>query len=460
LASPERSSPLDPREDRGPHAPPAPPPAVTRRADVDAYLTHLTRFGVKLGLDTIARLLAALGDPQEAFPSIHVAGTNGKGSTVAMLDALLGALGLRVGRYTSPHLSDFSERITVGGRPVGDPDLVRLTAAVVAAARGFDPPPTFFEAATALAFARFGGFGGRRPGGLRPVDAAVVEVGMGGRFDATNVLTPRVSVITNVSLEHTAHLGSTVAAVAGEKAGIVKPGVPVVTGAGGEALDVVRRRAAELGAPLYVLGEDFALAGRGPYTYRGLSARYEGLAPGLAGPHQVANAALALAALELFRAEEGPAPADAVRRALAGVRWPGRLETVGERPWVVLDCAHNAAAAGVLARHLAVTAPEAPLWLVLGVLGDRDFAAFLEPLAPLAHRLFLAAPDSPRRGDPHAQAAVAARLGLAARTFDTVAGAVDAAVGEAAPDGRVCVAGSIYTVGEARAHLRAADRAA
>lgn len=455
MASPERSSRLDPREDRGSTAPPAPPAAITSRAHVDAFLVHLTRFGVKLGLDTISRLLAALGDPHRSFPAVHVAGTNGKGSTVVMLDALLRGLGLRVGRYTSPHMLDFSERIAVQGRPIGDRALVRLAARLANAAADLDPPPTFFEAATALGFAHFAGLDG---GGA--VDAAVMEVGMGGRFDATNVLAPRVCVITNVALEHTAHLGPTVAAVASEKAGIIKPGTPVVTAAEGEALAMIRDRAAALDAPLYVLGERFALEGDGPFTYQGIRTRYGGLTLGLAGAHQRQNAALALAAWELFL-EPAPAPPEAVaRRALAGARWPGRLETVRTHPRVLLDCAHNGAAARVLAHHLSSVEPERPLWLVLGVLADKDFEAFLAPLAPLARHVLLTTPDSPRRGDLAAQAAVAARYDIGARTYPSVAAALDVATREAAADGRVCVAGSIYTVAEARAHLRAADRAA
>jgi dihydrofolate synthase/folylpolyglutamate synthase len=424
---------------------------------VDAYLVHLTRFGVKLGLSTIRNLLSALGDPQEAFAAAHVAGTNGKGSTAVFLEALLRATGRTVGRYTSPHLQDFAERIAVNGRPVGDAVLVRLTARVAEAARGLDPPPTFFEAATAIGFGRFGGLAGGRA-----VDAAVVEVGMGGRFDATNVLVPRVSVITNVSLEHTAHLGGTVAAVAGEKAGIVKPGVPVVTGAGGEALEVVRARAAEAGAPLYVLGRDFDLNGEGgTLAYRGLSAAWDGLRLGLAGAHQRANAALALAAAELFLADAAPLSEAAVRKALASARWAGRLETVHSEPTVVLDCAHNGAAARALAEHLAAETGEKPLWLVLGVLADKDFEAVLGPLAPFAHRVVLTAPDSPRAGDLETQAAAAARLGVATQVVSDVPAAVAEAVREAgAAGGWVLVAGSIYTVGEARAHLRAADRAA
>jgi len=438
------------REDGGPAAPPAAPDRVRSRADVDAFLAHLTLFGTKLGLDTPRRLLAALGDPQKTFPAAHVAGTNGKGSTCVLLDAVLAAAGLGVGRYTSPHLEDFSERVAVAGHPISNADLVREAARVHGAAAGMDPPPTFFEAATAIAFLHFAD---------AAVDAAVVEVGMGGRLDATNVLTPRVSVITNVDLEHTKYLGATVAEVAGEKAGIVKPGVPVVTAARGEALDVVRATAARRGAPLRVLGEDFTVTDGEPFRYKGPGGTLDGLALGLAGPHQRENAALALAAAEIFLGGRLPDEI-AVRRALADARWPGRLESVAAAAPVLLDCAHNGPAARALARHLA-NGPGGPLWLVLGVLADKDFDAIASALCPLAARVLVTAPDTPRRGDLAEQARIARNHAPDVAAVPGVAAAVDRAVREAAAaGGPVVVTGSIYTVGEARSHLRVARAAA
>jgi len=434
---------------------------------VDAFLAHLTLFGTKLGLDSPRRLLAALGDPQNVFPSAHVAGTNGKGSTCVLLEAILAAAGLRVGRYTSPHLEDFSERIAVAGRPIADADLIRHTARVHGAAARMDAPPTFFEAATAVAFLHFAGPApGEAPPHATadvpadaPVDAAVVEVGLGGRLDATNLLTPKVSVITNVGLEHTQYLGKTLAAVAGEKAGIVKAGVPVVTAARGEALDVIRAVAAERGAPLAVLGEDFRVTDGEPFAFTGAEGTIDGLALGLAGAHQRENAALALAAAGVFLEGRLPDP-DALRRALREARWPGRLEPVAAAAPVLLDCAHNGPAARALAAHLKATAAE-PLWLVLGVLADKDFAAIAAALCPLTARVVLTAPDTPRRGDPAAQARIASEFARDVAVVPGVAAAVDTAVREAAAaGGRVVVTGSIYTVGEARAHLRLARAAA
>ncbi|MFQ5509302.1 MAG: bifunctional folylpolyglutamate synthase/dihydrofolate synthase [Leptospirillia bacterium] len=426
---------------------------IRDRAGVDRFLEHLTRFGVKLGLDTIRRLLSALGNPHETYPVVHIAGTNGKGSTCAMIDTLLASAGLTVGRYTSPHLIDFSERITVAGHPVGDAALVRHADALRAVISGADGAPTFFEAATAIAFRHFADPDGR---GV-PVDAAVVEVGMGGRFDATNQVMPKVCVITNVGLEHTEYLGDTVAAVAFEKAGIIKPGIPVVTGADGDALKVIAGRAEEVGAPLYVLGRDFDICGaeRGgePFSYRGIRTNYGDLSCGLLGAHQRRNAALALAAVELFFPKGVAADAHRVKAALAGVRHPGRLEQVDGTPPVWLDCAHNSAGARALSDSLRELGDE-PLWLVLGVLADKDFSAILVSLAPLAQALVLTAPRHPRRGDLAAQAEAAARHACSVTVEPDVARAVDLAMEEAgAANGRVVVAGSVFTVGEARGHL-------
>ncbi|MBI5137048.1 MAG: bifunctional folylpolyglutamate synthase/dihydrofolate synthase [Nitrospirae bacterium] len=422
---------------------------ITRRAQVDDYLDHLTLFGIKLGLDTVRALLDALGDPHTRYPAIHIAGTNGKGSCAAFLDALLGGYGLCVGRYTSPHLVDFSERITVAGRPIADADLVLLAGRVAAAARPLPQPPTFFEVGTVLALAHFA-----QANGGAPVDAAVVEVGMGGRLDATNVLTPAVCVITNVDLEHTAYLGTTVDQVAREKAGIIKPGVPVVTGARGVALAVIRERARELGAPLYVLGRDFGTTRAHRFSYHGIRTNYHGLTLGMVGAHQRGNAALALAALELFFPRGVAAAEPVVAKALAGATWAGRLERVVEHPPVVLDCAHNPAGAEVLGRHLAGHPHPGPLWLVLGVLADKDLDGIVAPLAPHAAHVILTAPASDRAGQPAEQARVVARRHGEVRAVPGVAAAVERAMAEARDAGGwVCVAGSVYTVGEARAHL-------
>jgi dihydrofolate synthase/folylpolyglutamate synthase len=422
---------------------------IATRDQVDDYLCHLILFGIKLGLDTSRDLLARLGNPQDRFSALHVAGSNGKGSTVVMLDALLSAYGLTVGRYTSPHLEDFSERICVAGSPISDEDLIRHGAQLAKVSEGKEPPPTFFEAGTALAFLQFADGPARRP-----VDVAVVEVGLGGRLDATNVLNPTVCVITNVTLEHTAHLGTTIEQVATEKAGIIKPGVPVVTAAKGVALAVIRERAAHVGAPLYVLGEDFNITHGERFSYHGIRTNYHGLVLGLKGAHQRTNAALALAALELYFPAGVAVAGERVAKALADVSWPGRLETVADNPTTVLDCAHNPAGAEVLAQYLAGKPYSGPLHLVLGVLEDKPFDDIFTRLGPLAVQVVLTAPNSDRAPDLSAQAAMAGRLHRNVRVEADVGQALAVARAAALEDGGwVCVAGSVFTVGEARAAL-------
>ncbi len=430
-------------------APTPQPETIRSRADVDALLNRLTRFGIKLGLDIPVHLLAELGNPQSAYPSIHVGGSNGKGSTVLLADALLSGMGLTVGRYTSPHLVDLSERITISGVPIADRELIHWAGKVAALAAGMEAPSTFFEAVTAMALAHFAGRDGRPP-----VDVAVVEVGMGGRLDATNVITPKVSVITNISLEHTEYLGGTIMQVAAEKAGIIKSGVPVVTGASGPALSIIRERAQEVGAPLYVLGSDFDVVGGEIFSYHGIRTNYAGLSLGLAGAYQRANAALALAATELFFPKGVSVAESVVTTTLADARWPGRLEVARNTPRVVLDAAHNAAAARALAGYLDSRRQDGPLHLVLGVLADKDLDEISARLMRFAEQVIITAPQSPRSADPAAQAEEISGRHPRISAVPKVTDAVDTAIRDAQADGGwVLVAGSIYTVGEARSHL-------
>src|SRR5512143_3207423 len=309
------------------------------------YLYALQKHGVKLGLANTVTLMARLGNPHRAFRSIHVAGTNGKGSTSAFLASVLQAAGCRTGLYTSPHLVSFTERIRVDGAPIPEARVVELAERVReaysrSAGTGRDGAmsPTFFEVTTAVAFCYFAEEG---------VDIAVVEVGMGGRLDSTNVVTPLVSVITNIDIEHTEYLGGTLEQIAGEKAGIIKPGVPVVTGAmQPEAKGVIEREAAAKGSPVYLLAREFravnVVAGREQvFDYRGLDAAYRGLHVRMLGRHQVDNASLALAAVECLRDAGVAVDETAVRRGLERALWEGRLERVAQGPDIYLDGAHN-----------------------------------------------------------------------------------------------------------------------
>jgi dihydrofolate synthase/folylpolyglutamate synthase len=404
----------------------------------------LRRFGIKLGLATMRRMLAGLGRPERRYRCIHVAGTNGKGSVASALAAVLQLAGYRVGLYTSPHLVRFNERIRVDGREISDADIVRLYRRVARVSAG-GREPTFFEFTTAMAFDEFA---------RQRVEWAVIETGMGGRLDATNVITPELSVITNISREHREYLGDTIARIAFEKAGIIKRARPVVTAVRQpSALAALRRRADELAAPLYRLGDQF-LTRRGPggtFAYRGIAQVWRGLSTGLQGAHQVDNAALVLAACELLMAAAPKLKPDHIRAGLRENRWPGRLEQVSERPLVIFDGAHNLDAARQLARYVSAHFEERPLTLVVGILDDKPYRAMLKLLAPLAARV-IATQARINRALPAPLIADTARpLAPEVVVIADVARALRHAVETSPADGLTLVAGSLYVVGEAKA---------
>ena len=420
------------------------------------YLYGLQSHGIKPGLSRTISLLGALGNPHHSFRAVHVGGTNGKGSTAAMLASVMAAQGYRVGLYTSPHLVDFTERIRVNGVSIPHDRAWELTEAVRSAAetRLMDPP-TFFEATTALAFMYFADVG---------VEYAVVEVGLGGRFDATNILTPLVSVITTIGLDHQQYLGNTLEAIAGEKAGIVKAGVPVITGRLEEGpLSVVRAKAAASRTFCFSLGHDFDIVEKSPdrFSYRGLSRAYDAVSLPLAGRHQLDNAACALAALEVA-AEGGVAVEErAIRDGLRTVHWPGRLETVGRKPTILLDGAHNPQAAEALATYLMTlqarrTASGAGhLILLVGMMRDKDIEGVLARLTAISgvSRLILTRSAHPRAADPEDLAREGAHMGVPIQIGATVSEAFTQARALAGPDDTICVTGSLLVVGEVKAIL-------
>lgn len=402
--------------------------------------------GIRWGLERTERLLAAVGDPQRSYSILHVGGTNGKGSVSAFLASVLNAAGLRVGLYTSPHLCSFRERIQVAGRPLSVEELLAAAEALwpVLEAEG----PTFFEAATALALLSFA---------RSQVEVAVVEVGLGGRLDATNVVTPEVVVITNVALDHREYLGETLAEIAAEKAGILKPGVPAVTAEEGDAaLSVLRRQAEEIEAPLTLFDRrrirDVRTTWKG--TSFGLDSEAWGrldLRTSLLGAHQAGNAGLAIHALEELPPRLRPGLA-AVRRGIAATRWPGRLqvERVGATRWI-LDAAHNPEAMRVLCAALRALGPARPLVAVVGILADKDRRPMLRQVADLADELILTLPPgapAERRWDPERVAAE----NPGARSLPELRYALEGAAALAG-EGTVLVTGSFYTVGAALAHL-------
>ncbi|MBW3604023.1 MAG: bifunctional folylpolyglutamate synthase/dihydrofolate synthase [Actinobacteria bacterium] len=407
------------------------------------------------GLRRIEALAFSMGEPQRAFASIHLTGTNGKTSTARMITALLMATGVWVGTYTSPHLQDVRERFRIDGEPLDIDDLVAgldaLGPHIERVEQATGEMVTFFEAATALclwAFAR------------ARIDTGVVEVGMGGRFDATNVVDARVAVIGQVQLDHP-QLGATVGEVAWEKAGIIAEGATVVSAnTGGEPAVVIAREAAKRGAALQLLDRDFGVLARTltpsgqRVCLRGIDGHDHTVGLPLHGAHQAVNAACALAAVQAYHG--GPLEAAAVRAGFASVRSPGRLELLFTATGVpvLLDGAHNPAAARVLARALHELHGDRRRVAVLGVMSDKDIATMVDVLAPTVDEVVVTTPDSPRAASVEQLAAVcrAAGLTVAAGIAD-VGTAVRAAADRAGRHGMVVVTGSLYTVGDARAAL-------
>jgi dihydrofolate synthase / folylpolyglutamate synthase len=408
----------------------------------------LRRFGIKLGLDAINAVLTDLGHPQNDYRIIHVAGTNGKGSVAAMLSTIFQEAGYRVGRYTSPHLERFNERICVNNAPISDSMVVSAYERVSATPR-LGRELTFFEFTTAMALYVFA---------RQKVEWAVIETGMGGRLDATNAVQPALTVITNIALEHKAYLGNTLAAIAGEKAGIVKAGVPLVTGATQPSVrDVILKHAKGLGAPTYLKGRDFRFRRSGDkrFSYYGISTVWRQLVLGLKGRHQIENAALVLAACEtLTRMGLADFSEDDIRKGLARSRWPGRLEVVSKRPLVILDGAHNLMAARKLAQHLKEQYHQRKITLVIGVLDDKACEPILKNLIAPCHRVIVTQPSIDRAVPANELAAVARKFATNVSIVPDVGAAVEQALKSSKSDEVVCVAGSLYVVGEAKTALR------
>ncbi|MCQ0022726.1 bifunctional folylpolyglutamate synthase/dihydrofolate synthase [Streptomyces somaliensis DSM 40738] len=457
--------------------PPQGDPVPSRPADpeVDRALREVeqelsARWGetkLEPSVQRIGALMDLLGQPQRAYPSIHITGTNGKTSTARMIEALLGAFDLRTGRYTSPHVQVITERISLDGAPVDAERFVETYRDVKPYVEMVDAAQeyrlSFFEVLTAMAYAAFAD---------APVDVAVVEVGMGGSWDATNVIDGSVAVVTPISLDHTDRLGSTTAEIAGEKSGIIKQDATVILAQQPvDAAQVLLRKAVEADATVAREGMEFGVVAREVavggqlLTLRGLGGEYEGVFLPLYGAHQAHNAAVALAAVEAFfgvgARHARPLDLDTVRRAFASVASPGRLEVVRRSPTVVLDAAHNPAGARAAADGVREAFGFSRLIGVVGASGDKDVRGLLEAFEPVFAEIVVTANSTPRAMDPDALAAVAVevfgeeRVVVEPRLDDALEAAVTLAEeeGEFAGAG-VLVTGSVITVGEARLLLR------
>jgi len=438
-------------------------------AETLSYLFGLQRFGIKLGLVNITAVLRHLGDPHEGLPSVHIAGSNGKGSTAAFLSSVLRRAGFRVGLYTSPHLVDFSERIQVDGVPIPTPKVVHFTERIRESVEkmtregdlwpssdphfppeGFDPQKTtitFFEFTTAMALLYFR---------ESKVDVAILETGMGGRLDATNVIDPLLSLITSISLEHQQYLGKTLIQIAQEKAGIIKPERPLLTSARQpRVLALFRQKCQELRCPFYAWREDFSAKELGPQLirFRGRSHQWSNLRLGLAGSHQVINASLALAGVEVLMESGFAVHEEHLRKGLAEVKWPGRLELVGEHPRILLDGAHNPAATRVLRKALQEGFPRRRLILVLGIMADKDIPRMMADMVPLANVVILTRPRMDRAASLKVLGAQASAFQKPVVEVAEVDQALARALAEAEGEDLIVVTGSLYTVGEARSYL-------
>lgn len=415
--------------------------------------------GIKLGLDKVRRLLAQIGDPQDRFHSVHVAGTNGKGSVTALLSEALRRAGHDVGHTTSPHLVRFTERIEINGRPVTRGQVAKGLWTIRPAVERLDEEgedPTFFEVVTTLAFHLFAEAG---------VEWAVVETGMGGRLDATNVLQPRLTIITNVAEDHQEHLGRHIGDIATEKGGIMKPGVPCITGATADALVVLKVLSHRFGSPMSILHEDYHVRPdiNGIRLVRpGGESHYR---VGLAGEHQLENAALAVAAVDALRTQGVAVPERAVQEAIAKTRFPGRLEMIRcayqdlcpddpvqphQDVEVLLDGAHNPAAARSLRRHLGHL-DWTGFHLVTGFNRDKAWQQMLQEWVPLAAQVWGVPLRNPRTLDPEQIVDVTRGVGIPFKTAPDARTALQEAARAGAT--RIVVAGSLFLVGEARAHL-------
>ena len=413
-----------------------------------SYLFGLGQFGIKFGLENMVAIIGRLGHPERAFQSIHIAGTNGKGSVTAMIDAGLRAAGHRSARYTSPHLVDLAERFVIDGQPVAADKLLTAVADVQAAIEGLlaegalQAHPTFFEVTTSVAFELFSRAG---------VDVAVLEVGLGGRLDATNVITPVATAITSIAYDHQQYLGPTLAEIAREKAGIIKPGVPMVVGeVDPEALTAIAGIARDRGAPLIRAAEGTTVTRRGSNTIslRTPAHDYGEITMGLSGTHQIGNALVAVRVLELLDSQGMTVPPDAVASALARPSWPGRLDLrrFADGREILFDAAHNPAGAASLASYLRELKLEG-LPLVFAGMQDKDLEGMLRALLPVVGPLVVTRASNRRSADPEQLSVLARRI--APDTVVTVAPSpVDALDAAWRSSPRIVVAGSIFLLGD------------
>lgn len=413
------------------------------RSSVLSYLSSLEGRGIRTDLRVVEEVLKAMGSPHQAYPSILIGGTNGKGSIAVLTESILLKARHRVGLYTSPHLTEPRERIRFAGVQISPEDFLIWAERIRRAADHL----TYFEFLTVLAFVYFA---------AKQVDVAVFEVGMGGRFDATNVAKAKISVISNVSLDHEAYLGRTLERIAAEKAGIIKEGGICLTASHQKAvIGVLSAMCRERGATLRRLGGEIRCRRTKDcrFSYHGPDLALGNLRCGLAGGHQIRNAALAVGVVEVLVGEGFSIEEAAVRKGLEEVRWPGRLEVTAEDPLVVLDGAHNPAGMAALCRALRECFSYGRLIVVFGVLADKRAALMMRKIAPLAAQIILTRPPSDRALDPFALVGEARRWCSAVKVVENPREALEEALQVAERGDLICITGSLYLVGLLRRDL-------
>jgi dihydrofolate synthase/folylpolyglutamate synthase len=413
------------------------------------YLYGLEKFGMIFGLTQVERILEAIGNPHREVQAIHIGGTNGKGSTAAMMASILQKEGYRVGLYTSPHLIRFTERIKVNGKEIEKEEVAALTGWMRERieASGITPPFTFFDFTTAMALLYFK---------QRMVDLAVLEVGLGGRLDSTNVVDPLISIITNIAKDHEEQLGKSILKIAGEKAGIIKKGRPLITAATQpQVLRLFSKVCREKGAPYFRVGKEFQYvqSGEGKFNYEGLHRKLWSIYLNLFGFHQIINATTALGATEVLEDLGYTVSNDAMIEGLKEVEWPGRLEMVCFSPRVVLDGAHNPAGALVLKESLKKEFQYHHLILLIGMMKDKDIESVLHLLAPRANHLILTRPHIDRAAPPTLLKKALGQKGKRAEIIEDLKEAIDKGLAMTKEEDLLCITGSLYTVGEARAYF-------
>lgn len=411
-----------------------------------SWLYGLQKYGIKFGLSKTSNLLTAFGNPHHGQRYIHIAGTNGKGSVGAMLESVLMKSGYRVGFYSSPHLASFTERFRINREFMGQDDAARLIEGFRKIANKKEPP-TFFELTTAMALTHFYD---------HKTDFAIMEVGMGGRLDATNIITPMVSIITNIGLDHKGFLGNTILDIAREKGGIIKRNIALATAATQPSvIRLFESICRQNDAPFWRVGSDvrYKRSPNGLFSYYGIRNRFSGLKIGIKGRFQYRNAALAMLALEILQSKDIFVPDEAIKFGTNDIMWPGRVEQVSSDPFIILDGAHNPHAMSSLSKSIRDDFNYDKLILIIGIMADKDIAGIIKKIIPMANIVIFTKPDYYRAEDPHRLLKMAKKFKKPGEVHFPLSSAIERAKELAGKRDLILITGSLFTVGEAETYF-------